>query len=180
MAFLEQGKEQSYVHSTPHRCVAVHRHVPCHFSLALPISHFCVAEANSRGEGPNVQEAGSGFQYRTCSLKAFKYKNKIFEVLQESFSASFGFFLGLEFMSRLLFLTCSQLCLNCCYYIVWNSQERKKICSEMCCKCKVDFITDLRGSKTVSEDFMEIKEYVQDYNAHDFIFHGLCVNFGLV
>lgn len=30
----------------------------------------------------------------------------------------------------------------------------------MCCKHKVDFITDLRGIKTFSGDLMEIKEYL--------------------
>lgn len=72
MAFLQQRKEQSYVHSTPHRCVAVHRHVPCHFSLARYHFHiFFCGRSKYQRESLIEQEAGSVFKYITCSLKAF-------------------------------------------------------------------------------------------------------------
>lgn len=71
MAFLQQQKEQSYVHSTPHRCVAVHRHVPCHFSLARYHFHIFLWQKQISEGGPIEQETGSIFKYVTCSLKAF-------------------------------------------------------------------------------------------------------------
>lgn len=52
MAFLQQGKDPSYVHSTPHRCVAVHRHAPCHFSLARYHFHIFLWQKQISEGGP--------------------------------------------------------------------------------------------------------------------------------
>lgn len=122
MAFLQQWKEQSYVHSTPHRCVAVHRHVPRHFSLARYHFHiFFVAEANIRGEGPIEQEAvylstlHAALRLSSIKVRTLRFCKKVFQLP----------FFGLEFMSRLPLLTCSQLFQNCFYHTLLNLKSIK-------------------------------------------------------